>query len=107
DERDLLLRRCLALRLVAEVDEARLLVAALGDGEVHAHAELAALLRAEHLELEAVLLGDLAGDVGEPRRREIAGRLVDEVARERHAVGNLDAALRAALERLEAPAVDV
>ncbi len=60
--------------------------AALPDGEQRIHAELCSVLRAEHLDLHAEL-GELLGALSELGRPEHVGRLVDEIAREHHAVG--------------------
>ena len=79
DEHDLLLTA--PFGLVGEVNEARLLVAALGDGEEHAHAIFAAGGAVEHGELEAGFARDLLRDLGEALRGHDAGRLVDEATR--------------------------
>ena len=63
------------------------LIAALPDGEQRTHAELLQRLRSEHLDLHAEL-GELLGARGELGRAEHVRRLVDEIARERDAVGD-------------------
>ena len=78
----------LALRLhVLEDDEARRLVAAVGDRQERAHPELLDLLALEHLDLDVgEFVAELLRALAKVRRRaDVAGQ-VAEVAREVHAV---------------------
>src|SRR5262249_44931571 len=102
DESDLFLRGGFRFGLVGQMDEARLLVGTLGDGEVHAHPELLALLRAEDFDLEARLFGDALRDLRHFLRRHFAGWLIDEIARLGDAGCDDLAARGAAAERVEA-----
>ena len=74
-------------RAVRELDHARRLGAAGVDAEQPAAAEGGEGVAVEDLDVEAGRGGDADGDVGEPARREVAGRRVGEVAGELGGVG--------------------
>jgi len=80
--------------VMAQFDEHRRLVAALGHREEGAHAEFFTGGLVHHLALETVGLGQLPGLIREISRRADVGRRVAEVARQRHAAGDGGAPLQ-------------
>ena len=67
-------------------DEAAVVPGALADAEERAHAELLHRLDVEDLDLDAER-GQRLRSASELGRKQHVGRLVDEIAREKHALG--------------------
>jgi hypothetical protein len=85
------------LGLVREVDEPRLVARPAPHGLQELHARLTNLGHAQHLAVQARLLGELLGGLGEARGGELVGRLVDEVAGAADGLGDGLAAVQGAL----------
>ena len=78
----------------AHDDHPRRVVAPLPDREEHPHPELAGPIRLDHVDPQAVLLGDGAGLVGEDLRADVVGGPVRQRPGVVRALADDDSALR-------------